>query len=87
MASDAWFAVKRSKESSVVYLMTGGDRRMVEATANSMFRAPLIQKITWNILKQLTGCHIPGDRAGTDYARGQFLIPCLVKHDIVIVAL
>jgi len=87
MKSDMWFAVKRHKTSTVIYLVTGGDRRMVESAAKSMFRGPTVVRLTWGMLKVLTGCNIPGNVLSTDFARGQFMIPNLVKCDIVIMAL
>ena len=87
MNSDQWFAVKRNKDTSVVYLMVGGDRCMVTATAKMMFHDPIIQKITWGIMRQLTGCHIPGDKLPTDFCRGEILLPRRGKYDLVIKAL
>jgi len=87
MSSDQWFAVKRSKKSPVVYLMTGGDRCMVTATAKSMFSDPVIVKLTWGLMKQLIGCNIPGDKQTTDFCRGQIFLPSRGKYDLIIKAL
>ena len=87
MPSDHWFAVKRKKDSTLIYLMTGGDRRMVEATAKAMFRDPVIVKLTWSLMKQIIGCNIPGDKLSTDYCRGEMMLPRLGKFDLVIKAL
>lgn len=87
MKSDQWFAVSRAKGSTVIYLVTGGDRCMVKAWASSVFRKPIIVKLTWGMLNQLTGCNTPGDKLPTDFARGQFMIPNLQKCDVVIMAL
>ena len=84
MTSDTWFAVSRMKGSSVVYLMVGGDRRMVEATAKAMFRDPVIVKLTWMMMKVITGCEIPTDKPMTDFCRGEFMLPRHGKYDIVI---
>lgn len=87
MSSDQWYAVKRKKVSNVIYLMVGGDRSMVTATAKSMFDNPIIEKVTWGIMKQLMGCNIPGDKLITDPCRGQIFLPRRGQYDIVIKAL
>ncbi len=87
MNSPQWFAVKRYRESSVVYLMVGGDRRAVEAHANELFNAPVIQKLTWSTMSRLTGCRIPGNKAPTEFCRGEIWLFGLGKFDIVIKAI
>ena len=87
MPSDQWFAVTRQRGSSLVYIVTGGDRRMVEAVAKDMFRSPVIVKLTWAMMKAITGCHIPGDKLTTDFCRGQIKLPRRDTIDIVIKAL
>jgi len=87
MSSDQWYAVKRCSSSSVVYLMTGGDRCMVTATAKSMYTDPVIVKLTWGVMRQLIGCNIPGDKQPNDPCRGRMFLPRREKYDLVIMAL
>lgn len=87
MTSDQWYAVKRDKNTKVVYLMCGGDRRMVEATAKAMYRSPIIVKLTWMMMKVLTGCVIPGDTSMTSFCRGSIMLPRRDKNDCVIMVL
>ena len=87
MTSDQWFAVKRSRKSSGVYLMTGGDRCRVTLQAKCMYTDPVIVKLTWGLMQQLIGCNIPGDKQTTDFCRGQIFLPSRGKYDLVIMAL
>ena len=87
MPSDMWFAVSRMKGSSLVYLMTGGDRRRVEAQAKSMFREPVIVKLTYAMMNQIIGVRTPSDKLPTDFCRGELMLPRSGKYDIVIKAL
>jgi len=87
MKSDQWFAVKRDKNTKVIYIMTGGDRCMVKATAKGMFRDPIIVKLTWMMMKVLTGCAIPADKPATDFCRGEIMLPPNNNRFVIIKAL
>ena len=84
MTSDTWFAVSRQKGSTLLYLMVGGDRRLVEATAKAMFRDPVIVKLTYAMMNQIIGVRTPANKMPTDFCRGELMMPRSGKYDIVI---
>ena len=84
MTSDQWYAVKRDQKNKTVYLLCGGDRRMVDAVAKGMFRDPVVVKLTWMMMKVLTGCAIPGDTYMTSFCRGPVMLPLRDNHQIII---
>ena len=87
MNGNQWFAIKRNPSSTVVHLVTGGDIQEVRIYAQSMYSNPVVEKLTWWIMRELTGANIPGDKETTDLYQGVLVLPRRGDYEIMITAL
>ncbi len=87
MKHDQWFVAKRNPNSTLVYFIAGPDLETVTAFAKTKYINPIVVPLTWWIMRELTGCDIPGDKETTDFVKGSIFLPRRAGYEIVIKAL
>ncbi len=87
MKSDQWFIVKRKPSSTLLHFVSGGDLEAVTEYARAIYRNPVVEKLTWWIMRELTGVIIPADKEPPDEYHGLLHLPPRAGYTIMIKAL
>ena len=87
MKSDQWFIVKRKPSSTLLHFVSGGDLDEVTSYANTVYDNPVVEKLTWWIMRELTGVIIPQGREPTEDYNGLLHLPPIHGYTIMIKAL
>lgn len=84
MAAKSWFTIRSSKDALIVYLVSADDVSVVNSVAVGINGNPIVERLSWQDLHELTGCVIPVGSNTKDLASGNFMLTKVRKPDIVL---
>lgn len=84
MAAKQWFSIRTNEKSLVVYVVSADCQEACEVVARGLSGNPIIKRLTWQQLHDVTGGIIPAGSNPHALASGNFMLLRLDKPDVVL---